>query len=245
VTTDGVLYVAVGERHLRVATTSARSVRRAMPEVPIALVSDVESAPEPFTHLVAAAGGDGYRAKITGMAASPFGRTVLLDADTWVARSLAPVFELLDRFDMALAHAPNRVTLPLDDVPESFPEYNTGVVAWRAGEATTRLLAEWLHEYDRLVASAPPSKDQPAFRRVAWASPDVRIATLTPEYNQRFQMAGYLNQPVTVLHGWVDEPTFQRIAGLMHGAVDGWDTNVVFADGELIDREGARLGRWT
>lgn len=239
---EGVLYIAIGDRYLAAAAESARSLRREMPRIPIALGSDVRTAPEPFDELVPIEDDDGYRAKNRGMAASPFGRTVMLDVDTYVARPLQPVFQLLDRFDMALAHAPNRITLPLEDVPESFPEFNTGVIVFGKSPVTDSVFDEWLVEYEKLLPFDPPSKDQPSFRRVAYRRADLRIATLVPEYNQRFTMAGYFNQPVSVLHGWADQKTYESVAALMEEAVPTWNARAVFASGRVFNSEGEEVG---
>src|SRR5262245_47820365 len=120
---DGVLYVARGERYVEAAAEPARSVRTAMPAARIAIATD-GPAPDGFDETIPLTEPDGYRAKILGMVASPFRRTLFLDVDTHVALDVSELFRVLDAFDVAAAHAPLRVTLPLDDVPEAFPELN-------------------------------------------------------------------------------------------------------------------------
>ena len=45
-----------------------------------------------------------------------------------------------------------------------------------------------------------PPHDQPAFREALYYS-KLRVATLTPEYNCRFIMPGYVDKEVKILHG--------------------------------------------
>src|SRR5262245_13975298 len=123
---EGVLYIARGGKYVEAAVESARSVRRVTPGIPIAIATD-GPAPAEFDEAIPIDEPDGHRAKIVGMIASPFERTLMLDVDTYAVSDLSELFRILDAFDVAAAHAPNRVVLPLDDVPDSFPELNTGV----------------------------------------------------------------------------------------------------------------------
>jgi hypothetical protein len=241
-----VLYVVVGTREVyaEAALRSAGSLKRVMPDIPIAVATN-RAISGPFDHHVPIESDDGYQAKILGMLKTPFERTVMLDVDTYVLADLSEMFELLDRFDMALAHATNRVTLCLEDVPASFPEFNTGVVGYRSAPIVTHVLKEWLLEYARLAASEPPSKDQPSFRRVAYRTPDLRLATLTPEFNQRFEMAGFFNLSVRVLHGWASEAVYEQVAEAMRTAPERWDYGAVFAGRRVFDGSGKQVDKFT
>src|SRR5262249_37484843 len=136
---EGVLYIARGDKYVDAAVESARSVRRGT-RVPIAIATDNDApALAECDHALPLTETGGYRAKILGMIASPFDRTLMLDVDTYAAADLSELFEVLDNFDVAAAHAPNRVVLPLDDIPDSFPELNTGVISLRRSEPVRRL----------------------------------------------------------------------------------------------------------
>lgn len=232
---DGALYVAIGaDKYIQEAMASAASLRRVSSSLAIALASDADAAPPGFDQLVRIDEGDGFRAKILALRRSPFERTVFLDSDTYVVAELSALFQLLERFDVAAAHAPNRVTLPLDDVPAAFPELNTGVIACRRGEATDALLDRWLAEYDRLLPDRPLSMDQPSFRRALYGS-DIRLAILPPEFNMRFEMAGYHNATVRVLHGRADDKTYDRVADALNARTGG--------DGDWQVISGGRIYR--
>lgn len=253
----GVLYIVIGDRPLyrEGVIRSATSLKRAMPDMPTALVTDgtIEG---PFDHHIAIAETDPAkiapgpfpcRAKIIGMKQTPFEHTLYLDADTAVLADLSEVFELLDGFDAALTHAQGRVAHALDDVPGSFPEFNCGVIAYRDNPLVRSFLDEWLVEYDVLAPQRPWNQDQPSFRRLAYRTPALRIATLTPEFNRKFDTAGYVKGPIRVLHGWPPlEVGYEGVAAAM--AAGGVDNPKVFAGGRVFDREGKRvadfLPRW-
>jgi hypothetical protein len=241
--TDGFLYVALGGTYLEAAQRSARSVRSVTPDAAIAIATD-ERSPSGFDVIVPLSEADGYRAKILGMLASPFDRTLFLDVDTHVAAGVSELFQLLDGFDLAAAHAPNRVTLPLDEVPDSFPELNTGVVAFRRSAPVEHFLRAWLEEYDRLDPFQPRSKDQPAFRRALYAAAEVRLAVLPTEFNVRFGMAGFYNQRVRILHGPGDEGDYVAVAALLNERVASWRHRGVFIGRTLFDERARVIGRF-
>lgn len=236
----GFLYIATGERYIDAAERSARSLRRAMPGAHVTLASD-QPAARVFDAGLTVPAEDGYRAKILAMQQSPYDRTVMLDVDTYVLADLSEMFILLNRFHMGLAHAPNRVTFRLKDIPDSYPEFNTGVIALRRSRVVRRVLHTWLAEYDRLAHLDPPSKDQPSFRRVAYHEHKLRLATLAPEFNLRFAMAGFLNQPVRVLHGWAGPDRYEAIGEVFNRHTNHWADRLVFADGKLINGRGEVL----
>jgi hypothetical protein len=201
----GILYVATGDQYVREAGNSARSFKKTMPDIPSAIFTDdtalaeegqcfdlVEQYEDPF-HT--------YADKIAPLKKSPFEKTIFLDADTY---SLAPcdeIFDLLDRFDLAVAHAPLRVYYySPPDCPACFPEINTGVIAYRRTSDFERLVDSWLSIY----ATQPPEAktyDQPAFRQALYTS-TMRFAILTPEYNLRTCFPFFIggNAEVKILH---------------------------------------------
>jgi hypothetical protein len=231
----------VGDRdtYVNAVIRSATSLRREMPDVSIAVVTD-RTIDGPFDQHIPIEERDGFRAKIIGMQQTPFERTVFLDADTYVLADIGEVFELLSRFDMALAHAPIRVSLPLDDVPASFPEFNTGVIAYRNTPIVQRVLDDWLREYGALLPQRPPTQDQPSFRRVAYRTSELRIATLPSEFNRRFDLAGYFRGPIRVLHGWPPrQGTLESVADAMR--LGAPDNPMVFAGGRVYNLEGKQV----
>jgi hypothetical protein len=127
-------------------------------------------------------------------------------------------------------------------VPDAFPELNTGVIAFRRTAGLERLLSAWLEEYDRLAPLKPPSKDQAAFRKVAYSAKDVRMAVLPPEFNTRFGMAGFYNQKVRILHGWGDPASYRTVAGLLNDRVASWRHRAVFIGRTVLNERAEVVG---
>ena len=189
---EGVLYIATGKRHIDLAIKSAVSVRKTNPDFKIHLFGDWEkhnfnfdSNPYPFTS-VGNILNPHRRSKIDFLHKTPFQRTLFLDNDTRVVVELSALFNLLDRFDVALAHAHRRELKDkqkniMVNVPISFPQFNSGVFLYKKNEKTLEAFAkwkEWFYESKLMT-------DQNTLKEVMWDS-DLRIATLPPEYNVRF-----------------------------------------------------------
>jgi hypothetical protein len=184
----GVVYVATGDEYVEAARLSAESVRRSNPALPIALFCD--RAPrgadgDPFSaqHSIS---HPHRRSKVDYLPHSPFERTLYLDADVRVVSDLTEVFGVLDRFDVALAHAHARNHRHTNTawrvaIPSGFPQFNGGVIAWRRSERTSAFLRAWRDAYHE----SGFRKDQVTLRELLWLS-DLRIATLPPEYNLRY-----------------------------------------------------------
>lgn len=186
----GVLYIATGAPFLEAARLAAESVRRTNPGLPIVLFGDKEALEKP--HIVRAfdavqpIANPHRRSKVDQLGATPFERTLYLDTDTRVYADLSGVFALLERFDVALthAHARNRARTNTPwraALPAAFPQFNGGVIAYRATPPVLRFLDAWRDAFH----AAGFRKDQVTLRELLWQS-DLRIATLPPEYNVRY-----------------------------------------------------------
>ncbi|HEV2974222.1 MAG TPA: hypothetical protein VGX69_04410 [Solirubrobacteraceae bacterium] len=220
----GIMYSCFGEKYIAEAARAARSslrhndiphlifaageVRDAPPGVTVVRFEPISSAP--------------FVDRIANMRRSPFERTLCLDTDTFVVDEMAGVFELLDHYDLALAHAPAYRGLDDSEVPAAFPEFNCGVVAWRSSERVAAFLRSWEETYRAWLVEdvlpgrdggAHPSRtdigDQPAFRRCAWQH-GMRVATLPPEYNLRLGIPTTVVDRVRLLHGRTRKP--ERLA---------------------------------
>jgi hypothetical protein len=198
----GVFYIALGERYYVEACASAASVRRHMPDLPIAIATDQTPSDLFDQYLPATPSDDPWRDKIRLMAQSPFEYTLFLDTDTRICADCRDVFELLERFDMACAPDAKRLTNPHKHVPPGFCEMNTGVLVYRQSDATRRFFEDWLQRHDDLKLDAAPhdQNDQPSFRWALYET-DLRIATLPMAYHCRYLSAGLLDGPVKILHG--------------------------------------------
>ena len=67
---------------------------------------------------------------------------------------------------------------------------------------------------------------------------------LPPEFNLRFWMAGYYNQPVRILHGWGDAETYRKVAALLNEPATSRRYRGVFIGRALLDKRGEVVGRF-
>jgi hypothetical protein len=219
---NGVVYVATGERHIREAVASLESLWRhdggtpatiyvdrasrkhlrawGLPDPPSDDLLEILDHPNPTLS---------WADKPIALAQSgPVDERVLfLDTDTRVCGSLGAVFDLLDSFELAAAHAPIRLDRRQPRslaarVPIAFPELNTGVIGFRRTGAVAGLLERWRRMHLDIMRSIDRGTvgDQATFR-VALYQSEVRFTVLPPEYNCRFVFPAYVQGPVRILHG--------------------------------------------
>jgi hypothetical protein len=217
---SGAVYIITqDQRYLDLALTSAASL--------IFSQFPIESPLFEKVHLVEPT-RDGFYDKSRLIRNSPYERTLLIDADTYVLEAVPELFSLLDQFDCAATHEEYLNTdwhnrYPRPDIPESFPELNTGILMLKRSERVDRMLEEWGRLYKEYLEQKPDQaiNDQPFFRVAAYYS-QARIATLTREYNCKFRGQGYLNGKVKILHGNVGlklEPWFaERAAAALNAS---------------------------
>ena len=193
----GVVYVAIGQRYYQETCQSANSLRKHMPDIPITLFSRGCKGNDPmFDNVRLVEEVPPFQAKIRAMKESPYDCTLFLDSDTYVYGDLSDIYLLLHRFDIAVAHAPVRYSYKNVLVPNSFPEYNTGVVAYRDNTKVRYFLDSWDDLFEQIY-SIP--HDQPSFRHALYNS-DLRVATLPSEYNCRMCIGGYVHDKIKILH---------------------------------------------
>jgi hypothetical protein len=231
-----VVYVATGERHLREAVDSIASLRRHEPNLPVTMFVDPagrrilsnwgltatsDDAPVEILHLAEptyswtdkplALAGDGAVDE----------EVLFLDSDTRICGPIGEIFDLLEAFDLAAAHAPVRLDRRqppslADRVPATFAELNTGVIAFRRTAAVLKLLDRWRRLHLDVLRSIERGTvgDQSTFR-VALYESGLRFAVLPPEYNCRFTFPTYVHGPVRILHGRA--PDMERIERELNG----------------------------
>ena len=173
-TTDdesGVLYVAFGWPYLLLALESMRTVRANCPGLQIATVSSpdlIASLPEDLLELsdtweaVDIPTDENRQVKTCADLHSPFGRTVMLDADTMVVQDLRPMFDWLDHFDIGfklndvrLGSAGNieKGNMPVLDGRwrvDDLPHWNGAVCLFRSSPATREFFDLWNRRFDEI-----------------------------------------------------------------------------------------------
>jgi len=232
--TQGILYIATGEKYIRAAIHSAKTVRIYCPELPIHLYSDwqnfsfnFEISTSPFSSIEKILDPH-RRSKVDYLSKTPFDQTLYLDTDTVLNSDISDMFRTLERFDIAIAHAhrrndATRLGTWRIDLPQAFPQYNSGVFLYCKTPAVLRFLEEWSSSFKE----AGFRQDQMTLRELLWLS-DLRMATLPPEYNVRYMKYHYLwSKPEATtkifhlqrLHSgwfwWIARPWYRRALKLL------------------------------
>jgi hypothetical protein len=188
---DGGIYVAEGRDYLDLAERSARSLRALNPGIAVDLFTDQPVEPGLFDRVMPIPPGPTQ--KLASLPASRFDRTLYLDCDTLCLAPLGDLFEILVRFELAVAHDVRRTSNLIregatESPPYAFPQMNAGVMLYRRSTKMRTFLRDWQKAY--LAARKP--RDQPTLRDLLWSS-DLRFYVLPPEFNLR---------RVTVLDAW-------------------------------------------
>lgn len=124
-----------------------------------------------------------------------------LDSDTYFCSPVDEMFEMLERFDFVGAHAPGRITMqPIRQMPESFPEFNIGVLLFRNVKKIHRLFRLCCDVYGK-NSDYYKENDQVVLREVLWHDCKLmQLGTLGPEWNCRCGFGAFVSGPVRVLH---------------------------------------------
>jgi len=181
----GIVYIVTGKAYHQMALSSAKSVNRHNPNLPIHLFTDQKEVNDEFIDSFEIIENPHRRSKVDYLYKTPFDCTLFLDADTFILTDLADLFKLLDAFDLAIAHAhkrnhPNTLQKWKANIPDAFPQMNSGVILFKKNELTIQLLKDWQAAFH----SAGFKKDQVTLRELIWLS-KLRIHILPPEYNVR------------------------------------------------------------
>ena len=216
-TEKGFVYVVNTEGYLSEALTSYASLKQAMPAAKVAIIThpDLFLSIDEIMWVPLASSYDGPIVKIE-MARSPFLRTIYLDSDTLILGDLDPLFDLMEAFDLALAHEPTRGWDYETSAPGPFVELNTGVVVFRKSPQMEAFFADWKNRY-YLMRDRKSLKnrrdDQPSFRETLWFHRNLRHATLTTEFHLITGKGASTAWHVKLLHGRDDLP---RIASIIN-----------------------------
>jgi len=197
------VYVATGTAYLEEARRSAESLRRHHPGVAICLISDHPPAEKgPFTEIRRPAGAVRHTPMDKVLAyEAPYEQIVFLDTDTHVCGDLRPIFELLERFDLAAVQDVNRGwNYELPGLPMTFSEFNTGVIGFRKRPLVEGFFRDWVQAYDGLRKELTMISDQPAFRQALFRS-DLRVAPLPNEFHFLGDFPNSTLWKVRLIHG--------------------------------------------
>jgi hypothetical protein len=183
----GVIFVAAGEAYVRAANRAAQSVREHASSVGVDLYTNLPELAGDLFDQVHTIAHPHARSKVDYLHQTRFERSLYLDTDVRVVADITEMFKTLDRFDIAIAHAHARNrnqtrTIWRLDLPDAFPQLNSGVLLFRSTPAVLEVLRAWQQAYH----SAGFKKDQVTLRELLWSS-ELRLHILPPEYNIRYE----------------------------------------------------------
>lgn len=202
--TDGVLYIASGEKYISEAKKSEESVKKQMPDIKSALVTDDDVDDDSFDHIIDLPKSyphSGISTITPGL--SPFDRTLFLDTDTFITTPVYELFEILESHEIAFTLSPGRLSVP--GLPEPWIEFNTGVIAYNQSSTTEQFFEKWQKEYEKMLNQSEIERNQPSFTR-AIHDYDPDYFVLPREYNCRVPRYGYLAHDAKIIHGRCHEP---------------------------------------
>lgn len=200
---EGVVYIATGDRYVEEAMESAKSLKKHN-NLPATLYTDAESDLNVFdeVHRIGSATND-FGDSVLGPDMIPYEQNLFLDTDTRICSDISEIFDVLDQFEMVAAFDPTR-TGQIDhnhttNVPDCFPQYNTGVLGFTDTQNVRELFIEWKELYENMEG-VKQKLNQPSFREALYES-SIRFSTLPPEYNFRTPYVGFASGKVKIIHG--------------------------------------------
>ncbi len=237
----GIVYGASKLAYFEETIISAHSVKQQMPYIPIELfihpttheqVKDLLDLSQYFDFVNLMDGESHWRTpKFTALRTTRFEQVIYLDGDTFVTDSVMELFEILDQFDLAIAHSPQRIhslsiKLQVDDflgkIPLAFPEYNGGILVFKRTEKVDAFLEKWMTTFEQCWKETNYPMDQASFRYCLYHA-DLRIATLTPEYNFRALAPATVRGKVKIIHAHGDLPKIASLININQKAQRNWN----------------------
>jgi len=189
--TNGILYIAFGDRFLKEVEYSISTVKKIHPNLSITLFTDKPYSNKNINNIILK-NLKGARVKQQYLLDSPYENTLYMDSDTSVVGEIEEIFGLMDRFDIAATHdlirkhdKKSKVYPDYANIPGGFPEYAGGVILFRKSAAVSNFFEVWRKNFKIWCDLSGVVKDQPSFRVSLWQCKDLHIHTLPPEFNIR------------------------------------------------------------
>jgi hypothetical protein len=178
---NGVLYIAIGENYRSEAALSISSLRLVNPNLPTCVLSDKPwdqggKPPEEFQVIDFKQNHERWSnlaAKPLHLNNSPFARTLFLDTDTYIARDLSPLFDLLHFYDIGARSGGTPICF--SDQLRIHPFYATGGILYTRSSTIAEFFEHWQQRYKDLLAG---TQDEARSFSLAIAETRVRFVTL-------------------------------------------------------------------
>jgi hypothetical protein len=145
------------------------------------------------------------------------------DSDCYCDGSLDDMFPLADRFDISVVHGVTRQTTDtLTEIPNSFPEFEIGVMLVACNEHVHNLFVDWLELYEK-NPGVYKNNDQGPLREALWINKLVNMYVLPEEYHARWGFGVCVVGRVRILHSRScgDNPHTNAMAAAEINAIGG------------------------
>lgn len=207
---NGVFYVATGDSYRAEAIKSVLSLKKHHPDIHTTLFSDKPCETGYFDkNIILKTPHFSFQDKVECFQHMPYEKALFLDTDTYVVGDISDLFDLLDHFDFAAAIEVARGHWYSEWLmPDSFPELNSGVIAFRSSPNTRKLFSDWMMYFEEskiwqsgLAWQKGKPWDQPGLRRALYLAENVRMTALPTEYNAIRFNGTYLWSKAKIVHG--------------------------------------------
>jgi hypothetical protein len=188
----GIVYLACGYEYLLMAAHSALTARDSNPGIICELITNVrfdadrtgDLSPFDKVTFVDLDTEKNRLIKTNIIDYTDLDYAVYIDGDTEVRGCLDPVFECLERFDLALKLCPKPTAKEYEVAPgipsHLFPEWNGGVLFFRNNERSREFFKRWSEIFRR----EGKNRDQPALARALYESDGgARLLSLNAVWN--------------------------------------------------------------
>jgi len=193
----GVIYIATSPIYLREAEISAMQLKETNPNLSVSIITPHDPKIE-FEHVIdVRQPRHNMSDKIRNYVNSPYDKTLFLDTDTVILDSVEEGFKLLDKFDLAFALDPEHGEHQ-EQVPDSFPQANNGVLFYKNNSKFRKFCEEWLKEFEK-TKDQFETQEQPQFRKILWEH-DIRFCVLRPEWNLLLDFPTVADGRVRIAH---------------------------------------------
>jgi len=211
----GILYVAIGDQFLQEANQAAARAARTT-DLPISIVTHRDVNPDFYDQVIVDENPTySVSDKSRNLLKSPYEETLYMDSDTFMVEEVTGIFDCLQESSLAVTLDPHEGSLysgnyNVDDaIPQSFPEFQTGVIVYRQHRETQEFIENWVNNHP-----GPDYPDQLSFRKTLYER-DLDIDLFSARYNAL--MANVVNGPVKIIHdnnrnlSDVSQPELDRI----------------------------------
>lgn len=155
----GVIYVCVNSRnHLKECIHSVKSLRRHNPGIKVCLFTNLKIKDQYLFNSIVQVDKNIHplKEKVNCILKSPFVKTLYIDTDTSIQKSIDEIFSVLDFYDIAIAHGPNIDYSRRPPVFHGFIRdkvFNTGVIAIKKSDMAQEFLNTWKVEFSHQTDS--------------------------------------------------------------------------------------------